>query len=396
MSYHEGRRKGIMTDGTTQRKRRIPREIRDIPFSSNAMRFSGWQWLIVLIVVVLCMSLIPVVWERAEKFEPGPDYRVPFELGYDYWMYDRLCRSYKDKNVIPLIGDSVIWGHYVASEQTLSQYLNRLSDDSNTYVNAAIDGSHQVALAGLIKYYGKNLTGKKVILHCNPLWLTNKKRDMRSKKEQQFNHPDLVPQFLPRISCYRKDDTDRLGIVIKRVMPFAAWVNHLRIAYFDSLDIYTWSQEHPDRPLWSAVTFTLPSHSNIPPETDPIPWTQTDKYGMQGPPWVEIDESLQWSFFEQAIETLESRGNKVFVLVGPYNRHMLKETSATVYDQLMLDIGARLKEKNIPYFLPSPLPSEKYADSSHPLSEGYEMLAGEILKNDAFLDFVGESKEILP
>ena len=380
--------KEVMTDGTTKRKRRIPREIRDIPFSSNAMSFSGRQWLVVLILVVLCMLLIPVVWERVEKFESTPDYRVPFALGYDYWMYDRLCRSYKDKDVIPLIGDSVVWGHYVTSEQALSQHLNRLSDDSNTYVNAAIDGSHQVALAGLIKYYGKSLKDKKVILHCNPLWLTNKKRDLRTKKRFQMNHPDLIPQFSLRVPCYKKEDTKRLGVVIKRVMPFAGWIKHLRIGYFDSLDIYTWSKNHPYQTPWSAVTFELPSYSEVPPETEAVPWTQTDKYGMQRPPWVKVEESLQWSFFEQAIETLESRGNKVFVLVGPYNRHMLKEASAVVYDQLMLDIGARLKEKNIPHFLPPTLPSEKYADSSHPLAEGYEMPAAEILKNEAFIDFV--------
>ena len=50
---------------------------------------------------------------------------------------------------------------------------------------------------------------------------------------------------------------------------------------------------------------------------------------------------------------------------------------------------AWLREHGIPHYVPRALPSEVYADASHPLAEGYGMLAGKLLKNDAFILFAG-------
>jgi len=373
-------------------KRRVIREIRDIPFSSNGIRLSGKQWIVAGLVSVVVLALLPGAWRRLEPFDSPSDYRIPFELGFDYWLYDRFCGSFENDEVIPVIGDSVVWGHYVTSTQTLSHCLGS-GDPDHHYVNAGIDGSRPVALTGLIRHYGKRIRNKKVILQCNPLWMTNKKRDLQTKKEEPFAHSDLAPQFSQKIPCYRKDFKDRFGIVIKREIALFSWVNHLRMAYFDSQDIYTWSVSNPYACPYMAIKHPLPSHREVPPDTVAIPWTKSEKYGMQNPPWVKLETSLQWAAFKRAVKILESRGNDVFVLVGPYNRHMLREASAGIYDKLLADMKTELDEAGMAYFVPDVLPSGLYADSSHPLADGYAAIAAKLLEQPVFNTFLNSPKK---
>jgi hypothetical protein len=54
-----------------------------VPFSSNCVRLPGREWVIIGIVLLAIFCLAPALWERFEKFEPEPDYRLPYELGED-------------------------------------------------------------------------------------------------------------------------------------------------------------------------------------------------------------------------------------------------------------------------------------------------------------------------
>ena len=56
---------------------------------------------------------------------------------------------------------------------------------------------------------------RKVILHCNLLWMSSPKADLHTEKEERFNHADLVPQFSPRIPCYRADFNRRFSAVVR-------------------------------------------------------------------------------------------------------------------------------------------------------------------------------------
>jgi len=74
----------------------------------------------------------------------------------------------------------------------------------------------------------------------------------------------------------------------------------------------------------------------------------------------------------------------VFVLVGPFNEHTLDEASAEVYAKIKEQIGAWLRENGVPHLVAEPLPSALYADTSHPLAEGYALLARQLLDEPAF------------
>jgi hypothetical protein len=84
------------------------------------------------------------------------------------------------------------------------------------------------------------------------------------------------------------------------------------------------------------------------------------------------------------VELLRQRGNRVFVLVGPFNEHLLTPDSRERYQKVKAVIAAWLEEKQVPHAVPSPLPSEQYGDASHPLAGGYKQLARQLAKESFF------------
>jgi hypothetical protein len=363
------------------------------PFAANEVRLSPCQWLAALVILGALFYLIPVLWERIEPLELLPDYRVPYRLGNDYWNYRRYCRRACSGNQTLVLGDSVVWGHFVSRRETLSHYLNELAGREQ-YANLGVDGIHPVALSGLVEYYGRDIRAKNVVVHCNLLWMSSPRADLQEESEADFNHPELVPQFFPTIPCYREPISRRLGIAVGRHLTFFGWASHLRIAYFEDepelrrwTDFRTWTIEHPyDNPA-GAVTLELPSPDEPPsPKPAAEPWTDQGIVPRSFS-WVELETSLQWRFFRRTVEVLRARENRVFVLVGPFNEHMLTLESLDVYKSRQREVEAWLRQNQIAYYVPPALPSDYYADASHPLAEGYRLLAEQLLEAPSFVDF---------
>jgi len=376
-------------------KNQIP-EIRDssrgpsnveVPYSSNCVRLSPREWLVIGIVFPALLCLVPALWERIEKLTPEPDYRLPYELSSDYWLLGRYCRWACSRYETLVIGDSMVWGHYVSKDNTLSHHLNE-NAGRNQFANLGVDGIHPAALAGLLKYYGRDIKGKNVILHFNPLWMSSRKHDLQTDKEFHFNHPKLVPQFTPDIPCYKDSYSKRLRAVMERYITFLSWTSHLKIAYFENLALPRWTLEHP----YNLPKFEIrPSNAGF----QLVPAAGGSKFEIPRPEgaagiakqdfqWVEPETSLQWGFFQRSVELLKARGNTVFVLVGPFNEHIMKGKSIDTYQKLKSEIKSWLHQNNVPCYIPDALPSNLYVDASHPLSEGYAMLAKELFENESF------------
>jgi hypothetical protein len=352
----------------------------DAPFNSNEVRLLPRQWLVVGVILAVVFCSTPSLWKRIEPFDPGADYRIPYRLGYDYWMYDRYCGRVAPEDRTLLVGDSVVWGHYVSDDETLSHYLNELAGEDR-FANLGVDGIHPVAMAGLVDCYGRQIAEKNVIFHCNFLWMSSKRHDLQVDKEFALNHPELVPQFFPRIPCYREATSRRLGIVIGRTIPFLAWARHMRIAYFDGDTLPEWTIDHPYANPAAAITLELPSPNEPPsPVSVAEPWTEKH-LSRFNPEWVDLETSFQWKYFCRTIETLKQRGNRVFVLIGPFNEHMLTDEGHRGYKKIQSEAEAWLIANGITYYAPSTLPSEYYADASHPLAEGYELLAKDLFRH---------------
>ncbi len=359
-----------------------------VAFGSNCVRLSAYEWIFVGIVIFGLLCFGPILWERVEKFEPESNFRLPYELSNDYWLYRRYCRWAGSRHKIPLIGDSVIWGHFVSRNNTLSGHLNKIAVQE-MFVNLGVDGIHPAALSGLLKYYGRDISDKKIILHFNPLWMSSGKHDLQTEKEFHFNHPRLVPQFTPRIPCYKASCSTRISAVVKRYITLPNWISHLNITYFQNMDVPTWTFENPCKNPFKAVTFRLPGidsyeQSESTPQDTLRHMQPKNGIGGDGYQWVTPETSLQWSCFRRSIELLRERKNKVFVLVGPFNEHTLEGKSLETYQRLKSEIEQWLRQNNVAYYMPPALPAEFYRDASHPTSEGYKMLAKQLFKNESF------------
>jgi hypothetical protein len=348
-----------------------------ITFSSNSIRLSGYEWLIAGIICSVIFFLGPAIWVQLEHFSPKADYRLQPRLSNDYWLYKNYCRWACSKYETLVIGDSVVHGPHVSPDETLSHYLNEIAG-RNQFANMGIDGVHPVALAGLLKYYGRDITDKNIILYLNTLWFSSSKLDLNIDKEFNFYHPRLAPQFIPKIPCYKASYSKRISAIAERYLPFFSWSSHLRIAYFDNMNIPAWTMEHPyENPLKAVALEFTASENNIVQRTK----KNLTKEDFQ---WVEPATSLQWRFFRQTIELLKSRNNTVFVLVGPFNEHIVQDKSRIVYQKMKSEIELWLRQNNVPYYAPPVLPSDLYYDVSHPTSQGYAMLAGQLFKNQSF------------
>ena len=348
---------------------------------SNAVRLTGREWLIVAVFALPFVVFLPSLWKNVESFTLEPDYRMPHDLSSDYWLYERYTDLASQQYDTLLVGDSVVWGEYVRRGGTLSHYLNELTGQER-YANLGLDGAHPLALSGLIEHDAKRISGKNVVLHCNPLWMSSSRADLRESQVGEFNHPRLVPQFSPKIAAYKEEISPRIGVVVERYLPVSSWSNHLQQAYYDRADIPSWTLEHPyENPL-------KPLTQGLPPMDDslrhlPQPWYKSG-ITPQDYPWIDLGSSLQWPAFRRAVEILETRGNRLFVLVGPFNEHLLTPNSRSAYREVKKTITDWLSARQIPYAAPPALPSELYGDASHPLADGYARLARQLLGEPFF------------
>jgi hypothetical protein len=358
---------------------------KEVPFGVNEVRLNSRQWIATLLIISTIALLTPRIWERIERFETGPDYRIPYDLS-------------KGHDKIVLLGDSVVWGEYVLPNGTLSHFLNQEAGTTNRFINGGVNGLFPLAEEGLVSYYSRALRNQKVMVQCNLLWMTSPKADLSTTKEEQFNHSRLVPQFVPRIPCYKADANERLSAVVQRDIGFIAWVNHLQNAYFNQKSILAWTLEDdgdspPKYPnAWknplSQIKLAVPSAPKNDPQRGPTsprhkPWSENSQGTVQFE-WVDLDASLQWQAFQRVIRTLRERGNDVFVVLGPFNEHMMAEGNRAGFRKLRDGVATWLTQNHIPHVIPETLPRALYADASHPLTQGYQLLANRIFEDEDF------------
>ena len=74
----------------------------------------------------------------------------------------------------------------------------------------------------------------------------------------------------------------------------------------------------------------------------------------------------------------------MLVVLGPFNEHHVAENQRPACRTLGHGIARWLSQDNVAVVIPQTLPSDLYADTSHPLTAGYAMLAEQIWKDAAF------------
>ncbi len=283
---------------------------------------------------------------------------------------------------------------------TLSHFLNQAGGrDATVLSTAASTVSFRWRRKVWSAYYSKALRHQKVILHCNLLWMTSPKADLSAEKEEPFNHSRLVPQFFPRIPCYKADANERLSAFWWSVRSASSpGANICRMPISSEKSIPHWTLEddggspphYPNiykNPL-AQITFVVPSDPRLDPDRGPgsprhKPWSSQAGEASRFD-WVPLDSSLQWRAFRRVLRTLRARGNDVLVIVGPFNEHFMAEDNRPAYRKTRDGIEAWLAENHVPHVTPETLPSALYADDCHPLTEGYQLLARRLYENPTF------------
>lgn len=352
-----------------------------IAFGKNAVRLTGREWAVACLLLTACVACAPALWTRTVPFEIQPDGRVSYALSEDYWTYRQLLTRTVESGRIPVIGDSFAWGEYVPPMATISHYLNA-ETGSDAFTNVGLNGAHPLALDGLIQNEAGEVANSKVVLHCNLLWMSSAERDLQSDAEGTFNHPRLLPQFYPRIPSYKAPLAKRLGVLVDRAVPFFELVDHVRLSHFEGRDLHTWSLANPYvNPLTRLGSHPIDSSEHS--SQDQVSWTHR-RIALQDFLWIDLETSLQWSAWRRAAHFLVSKGNAVFAVIGPFNEHLLTEPSLGRYLATKRKVESWLQDEGIAYIAPTLLPSDEYADASHPLKAGYARLAREIVANHAF------------
>jgi hypothetical protein len=351
------------------------------------LQLSPREWGVVLIVVAVILVGTSPVWRAIERFTPDDQYRIPYPLSEDYAIYQRLSESVPEDAIL-VAGDSVIWGEFTAPGETLTAAMNdRVSE--RPFRNGGLNGSHPLALEGLLRHYAGVQVGGQVILHCNLLWMSAAERDLSldPKEDARVQHVRLIPQLTRRVPAYLASLDERLGTVVDRALPYRNWVHHLRIDAWDGLDLHTWTLEHPyANPLSRISTAhrepSAPRHGLNPPS-----WSKRGLQ-VQDLDWIPLETSVQWHAFRETVTLLQARRNRIFVLIGPFNEHLLTAASRARYRSRKQDVARWLTDQGIPFLAPEPLPSELYADASHPLAAGYARLANQLLQAPAFTSWL--------
>lgn len=342
------------------------------------LRLSLRDWAVTGFLVAAMLAVVPRIPFRPRVPVVERDYRIPYALSTRYDVYRRFTRLAAAQFHTILVGDSVVWGQSALRDQTLSHHLNVMTKQSR-FANAGLDGMHPIALAELIEHHAPALERKDVILQLDPLWLMiTADSSMGSIEEALSNRPGLAPRLAADVSGvleeYIESGTSR---ILHRIGITSALEE-----FTDSkMDFLAWSLNHPYESPLKAISTALPPSEDL-HQQRLVPWKQTESAKIDCN-WPTLENHPQWQAFLRTLNLLERRSNRVFVLLGPMNEHMMSAPMLDGWVRLKKEIRDKLAARGTLCFAPSPLRSEHYSDICHPLGPGYEDLARELIRSES-------------
>lgn len=336
--------------------------------------------MISFLMLLLTGAAIPYILPSTDNASFTGDYRIPYSMGEDYFLYKMYSKQIASGKTIPVIGDSVIWGHYTGKSETLIAQLNRL-DTKTKFTNMGLDGIHPAAMNGLINLYSAKFKDRKIIVGVNLLWMSSPRHDLTGPANSEINHKLLLSQIYPEIPSYRPSLEEKISALITRSIPLFSWIDHIKITRFAEKSFYLWTMENPHESIFKY--FSCNNEESKVPEG-----MQPGKMQEQNIEWVTTDKSLQWKFMIDTLSSLKDDGNDVAALITPFNTFMMTEKSRKQYYAILAEMEWILREKGITPVIPSALEKKYFADSSHPTAEGYKLIAEDMMKNREFLEFI--------
>jgi lysophospholipase L1-like esterase len=332
--------------------------------------------IITAILALLIFFAAPFTISFIDKDEFAGNYRIPYPMGENYYLFSHYSSIAADSDKILFFGDSVIWGHYAEKDKTLTSRLNNLQKEKQ-FENMGIDGIHPAALYGLVKNFAGKIKNRDILVGVNLLWMSSPRHDLSGEANNEINHKKLLPQLSRNIPAYEAGIEERLSALINREFTFFAWVNHIKMSLFADSSFYRWTLDNPDKNILSffgkkEMSYTVPEQMRI----EGIP--------LQNISWVKPENSIQWNYMKKTLGLLKSRGNRVIAYITPYNIHSLTPESREKYFEIREILKKELEAEGIAV-IAGVTPDKKYfADASHTGEEGYRILAEALLRNSLF------------
>lgn len=340
----------------------------------------------ILITAILALVLFiaaPFAIRFIDEDDFASNYRIPYPMGEDYYLFSHYSKAVADSDKIPFFGDSVIWGHYAKKDKTLTSWLNQLQGEEK-FANMGIDGIHPAALYGLVKKYSGNFKNRDIIVGINLLWMSSPRHDLSGEINNEINHKKLLPQLHRTIPAYGAGIEERISSFINREFTFFAWVNHIKMTRFADFSFYRWTIDNPDKSILTffgekETIYRVPEHMR--------------QHGLplQNISWVKPEDSIQWDYVKKTINLLKSRNNRVIAYITPYNIHTLTPESRKKYIEISEIIIEELDTADV-FPIAGVTPEKTYfADASHTGEDGYKILAEDLLKNSLFNSFIRQN-----
>ena len=341
-----------------------------VPAEREVLSLSGREWLSVLAGVAGLLIAFPLLGHRDGASVVEPDYRIPYSLSHRYRLYQYYTTLSSRQYPALVIGDSVVWGQCALRDHTLSHYLNERLE-SPLFANAGLDAMHPLALEGLLEFHAPSVVHKSVLLHFNPMWFMVQGPAVAPSGDPLRNRPNLVPRLAGGFLSSRRLAAEAAWARVARAGPWNRWIDRTLDA---QLDFLAWSISHPyESPLDALATPLPPSEDAFAPRLST--WNSGAAAAAYDCSWPSLRDNGQWEAFERIVDRLEDRGNRVLVLVGPINQHMLTPSARESYHLFKEAVCERLRSRGVDCYAPPGLSSGLYADICHPLAGGYEELS---------------------
>ena len=363
------------------------------PFGVNEMRLNARQWLAALAIFLACAVAMPRIWKRVERFDTGQ--RLPHPLRAEQRLLALPAASGADLGSSERAGAGRLGGlgriraagrHADAFSEPGERPAGPLRQLRRQRRLPAGDGGADRALRrGAAQPQGHRPLQRAV----------DEQPEGRPERERGGDFQPLAAGAAvvhARFPVTGPMPPTRLNVVAERSIGLLGWVNIWTASTIDQLSIPRWTLEEdgsdPPRcpnawrnPL-AQITLTVPGEPARRPAARPRqPAAQALERRRQRADALRLGQpgqSLQWQAFQRSIGLLRSRGNDVLVILGPFNESMVAEDQRPALHRMRDGIAAWLTSHQIPHIVPDALPSDLYADASHPLTEGYALLARRI------------------
>jgi len=325
---------------------------------------------------LLFITAAPRTFTLIDDNEFTGNYRIPYPMGENYYLFSHYSSSLSKTEKILFLGDSVIWGHYADTGNTLTAQLNRLHGNDR-FANMGIDGIHPAALYGLVKKYSAHIENRDIIAGVNLLWMSSPRHDLSGEINNEINHKKLLPQFSRDIPAYGAGLEERISSFINTNFKIISWVNHIKMSSFADSSFYRWTIDNPRKNIRHFFKGRDMSY------TVPPPMRQAG-VALQNVTWVEPENSIQWQYMKKTINLLRERNNRVRAYITPYNLHSLTPESRERYIAIREILIRELEAEGISCITGKTPKQEYFADASHTGEEGYRILSEELLQDKKF------------